>query len=303
MTFAEKISRFTQQHPALRRALWPAVLLRRQLRRNKKKPGAEGVTARLASMLAEDPVLNVAEFEGKFALSARGHLFRRLIEDGEYEPVLTRRCLELLDPQRDVIDVGANIGFHTVLLAKRIGARRVLAVEPTRNALARLRRNIALNGVDAKVSVFEGVVSDALGSLEIKTIAGLEEYSSLGVMEHPSIVGAGYVTEEVEARTLDQLVDEHGLDCGFLKVDVEGVEHKVFSGGRGLLTQSRPVVLSELSNGLLQKNGSSALEIVQLFEALDYVVTDPLRPGEKPGFRDFGDILCVPRERGGADAR
>jgi len=251
---------------------------------------------RLAELLAEDPVVKVAEFEGTFALSPRGALFRFVAEQGDYEPVLARKCVELLDPHRDAVDVGANIGFYAVLFAKRLDGRRVLAVEPTRNALARLRRNIALNAVESKTIVFEGVASNQSGWLEIKTVSGLEEFSSLGAMDHPSIAGAAFVTERVEARTLDELVADHGLDCGFVKVDVEGVEHTVFEGGRRTLAQQRPVVLSELSDYLLRKNGSSSLEVVRFFEALDYVVVDPLRPGEKPGRRQFGDILCLPRE-------
>lgn len=300
-SFFTQLTASLADRPALRRALWPALVLRRRWRTS-KDAGVGEVLDRLADMLAEDPVLDVAEFEGRFAVSAKGHLFRRVVESGEYEPVLTRRCLELLDRQRDVIDVGANIGFHTVLFAKHLDHRRLLAIEPTRNALRRLRRNIALNGVESVVTVFEGVASRAPGWCDIKTVAGLEEYSSLGVMEHPSIAGVPFVTEKVEARTLDQLALEHGLDCGFVKVDVEGAERDVFEGGRHVFTRHRPVVVSELSDALLRKNGSSAVEIIRFFEALDYVVTDPLIPGGGAGLREFGDIICVPKEHARAHA-
>jgi FkbM family methyltransferase len=294
MLFRE-VSDLTHRHPALRRALWPAILLRRRWLKQMNS-GVDRVFDRLAELLAEDPVLEVAEFEGTFALSPQGAVFRRVAEQGEWEPVLTRKCIELLDPQRDAVDIGANIGFFTVLFAKRLDRRRVLAVEPTRNALARLRRNLALNAVESNTIVFEGVASNQSGWLEIKTIGGFEEYSSLGAMDHPSIAGVAFVTERVEARTLDQLVAVHELDCGFVKADVEGVEHTVFEGGRRTLAQQRPVVLSELSDYLLRKNGSSSLEVVRFFEDLDYVVVDPQNPGEKPGRREFGDILCLPRE-------
>jgi Methyltransferase FkbM domain len=115
-------------------------------------------------------------------------------------------------------------------------------------------------------------------------------------MDHPSIAGTAFVTERVEVRALDQLVADHGFYCGFIKVDVEGVEHNVFESGRRTLAEQRPVVLSELSDYLLRRNGSSALEIVHFFEALDYIVIDPLHPTVEPGFREFGDILCLPRE-------
>ncbi|MGH9198521.1 MAG: FkbM family methyltransferase, partial [Acidimicrobiia bacterium] len=155
--------------------------------------------------------------------------------------------------------------------------------------------------VESKIRVFEGVASNLAGWLEIKTVDGLEEFSSLGAMDHPSIAGTRFVTERVEARTLDELVTDHGLDPGLVKVDVEGVEHMVFEGGRGMFVKHRPVVVSELSDYLLRRNGSSALEVVSFFEGLDYAVVDPLHPSIKPGFREFGDIVCVPRENGCAN--
>jgi FkbM family methyltransferase len=290
----EHLANLAHRYPALRRAINPAIALRRRWLQ-RKAPSANLALDRLIQLLAEDPVLEVVEFEGRFALDSRSRLFRRIVESGEYEPILTRRCLEMLDPQRDVVDVGANVGFHTVLLARHLEHGRLLAVEPTRNALRRLRRNITLNAVESKVVVFEGVASNVPGWIEIKTVAGLEEFSSLGAMDHPAIAGAQFVTERVEARTLDQLVAEHGLDPGFIKVDVEGVEHLVFAGGQRTLAEHRPIVVSELSDYLLRKNGSSALDVVRSFEALNYSVVDPLHPDERPGLREFGDIVCVPR--------
>ena len=93
-------------------------------------------------------------------------------------------------------------GFHTIMLAKRLNGGRVLAVEPTRNALARLRRNIALNNTGGNTLVFEGAVSNSVGMNEINTIDGREEYSSLGAMTHPQITGAAIVKECIETRTL-----------------------------------------------------------------------------------------------------
>src|SRR3546814_7653834 len=52
-----------------------------------------------------------------------------------------------LDPSRDVIDIGANIGFFSVLAGRRLSTGRVLSVEPTDAAFARLSRNVQLNGV------------------------------------------------------------------------------------------------------------------------------------------------------------
>jgi len=260
----------------------------------------EVMLERLSKLLYEDPVVSVAEFDGQFSLAAGGHLFRRILRDGHYEPALTARCRELLDRNRDVVDVGANVGFHTVMFSKAVAGRgrRVLAVEPMPAALGRLRKNIERNGVTPNVVVFEGVVSNAEGTVTIFSVPGLEEYSSLGAMAHPSIAGMPLEARQVTARTLDQVVDEHGLDCGFLKIDVEGVEHLVLEGGQRTLSQHRPVILAELSDPLLRKNGSSAKAIVTMLQSFGYEVTDPVYPHVPAGTRDFGDIICVPRLKG-----
>lgn len=291
----DEIIRLSNRYKALGAAMQPLRTLRRKWHQRSER-ASRLLFSRLEKVLVEDPVVAVAEFQGTFSMAVRSHLFRRVVQAGEYEPILTARCRDLIDPERDAMDIGANIGFHTVFFAKHINQRRVVAVEPTRNALLRLRRNIVQNHVGPKVIIFEGVASNMPGFLDIKTIDGLEEYSTFGALVHPAIVGSRFVTERVEARTLDQLASEHQLDCGFIKVDTEGVEHLVFEGARELLASHRPVVVSELSDVLLRRNGSSALEVVRLFESFDYVVSDPLHPGEQSGFRPFGDIICLPKE-------
>ena len=107
--------------------------------------------------------------------------------------------------------------------------------------------------------------------------------------------GAAFNIETVTASTVDQLVAEYALNPGFIKVDVEGLEHLVFSGASDVLARCRPVILAELTDPLLKSNGSSAKEVVDMIAAHNYQITDPLRPSVVPGTREFGDILCVPR--------
>jgi FkbM family methyltransferase len=288
-----QLSSIAQRIPFVRRAAQPLIAMKQRIER----PGQRRLTTildRLARMSREDPVLSVEEFYGVFAMDCRSRLFRRVIEQGEYEPILTRLCIEHLDPSRDAIDVGANIGFHTILFAKHLTTGRVLAVEPTRNALRRLKRNICINEVEKRVKVFEGAASASREILSMNVIEGLEEFSSIGAMEHPAVRGLTSTLTTVEARTVDDLVEENGLNPSFIKIDAEGSEHLVLAGCTQTLKQFRPVVVAELSNFLLSKNGSSARDVIEKLISLGYAVSDPLHPFEKPGKRDFGDILCLP---------
>jgi FkbM family methyltransferase len=279
----------------LRGLLYPAVMTKRVLLHSKYTCQKE-IIDNLKELILGDPVIRVEEFKGVFEVDAYSDLFFRIIADKNYEPKLANLCLKYLNPNRDVLDVGANVGFYTVMFAKMVARKKVLSIEPTVNALKHLRKNIELNGVKNKVEIFEGVASNKNDVVQIKTVKGKEEYSSLGVMEHPSISGEKWIFEEVMSMTIDKLIEEKNLDPGFLKIDVEGAEHLVLEGARKLLMDQRPVILSELSDFLLRKNGSSAKAVTTLIAEYDYDIFDPCTPSGSFKIKDFGNILCFPRE-------
>lgn len=256
---------------------------------------AESVLDNLSNCVAEDICLDVPEFGGQFYVNPKSALFRRIARDGYYEPELTSLCNQHITPETDVLDIGANIGFHSVLFAGLVGSGRVLAVEPTSSALGRLTRNLARNNATDKVTVHHGAVSDAAGSVEIKVIPGREEFSTLGEMSHQAVAGEQWSVEKVECDTLDALVQRYELAPKFIKVDVEGFEHQVFSGGAHTLSTHRPIILAELSDVMLTKNGSSAAKVIEMLQSANYSVSNANRPSEAPGTSDYGEIICLPR--------
>jgi FkbM family methyltransferase len=291
----KSLRQLTHNSTIVKTLLYPAVAARRSLLTSRYSQQKK-VISNLGEMIIGDPVIRIDEFSGEFAVDSHSDLFSRIVIYKHYEPQLVKLCMRYFDATRDVIDVGANIGLYTVMFAKHLSRTKVLAIEPTRNAIRRLRRNIEMNGVGDNVEVFEGVASDRNGLVEIKTIRGKEEYSSLGEMNHPSIANEEWVLEAVQSATLDDLVEDKAFDPGFLKVDVEGVENLVFKGAENVLKDKRPIILSELSDFLLRKNGSSAEEVIDRIKAHEYDVVDPVNPSIQLRAKDFGDILCFPKE-------
>ena len=298
---SDSLRTLLRRHPALRTALAPALAARHWYSR-RKRAEHDVYHQRFIELLAEDPVLRVAQFEGEFAVGASSDLFRRLILHDSYENELVELAKSHLDRNRDAIDIGANIGFFSVLLAKQMApqGRRVLAVEPTPNALARLHANLARNGVADSVTVFEGVAADKPGTISMNVVVGKEEYSSIQNAKHPRITGEEgkqyrYETRDVEATTIDQLVESHGIDPGFMKIDVEGAEHIVLAGAQQTLARNRPVILAELNDRVLRENGSSAAEVIAMVAQHDYEIVDPLDPTRPIASQEYGDMLCIPR--------
>jgi FkbM family methyltransferase len=289
-----EVERFVRRHPMLRHLL----VLPRAARRSflsTQEARAKEVIDRFSSLVEEDVAVRIDEFSGIFNMSPRSDLFRRIIAHGSYEPTLSRLFLDSINPDLDVIDVGANIGFYTIAGAKKLKVGRILAAEPTQGAFARLKANVERNEVTGRVILFKGLISAKAGNEALNTIVGREEYSSTGPMTHPSIANVAYSIESVQAAKLDDLVSLHQLRPGLMKVDVEGAEAQVFAGASEMLARFRPTVLCEVSNQLLRAHGVEGRDIVQIFERLDYKVVDPHDPRAQPGMADFGDIFCIPR--------
>lgn len=287
--------RFTQQ-PAVRALLAPALATRRAALGWRHRARLRDLD-RLRSVLAADAVVRLDAFDGTFAVGTGSDLFERIALDGHYEPELAGVCRAHLDLGRDAIDVGANVGFYTVLMARALPDRRVLAIEPTPAALGRLKSNLERNGVSDRTVIFEGAAAAAAGRLPISVVDGREEYASLGALVHASVIGAANTTLDIAATTLDALVAEHELAPGFIKIDVEGAEMSVLQGAAETLRVHRPVVLAELTAPLLEAQGTSAEAVLGLFREAGYSVSDPLAPGVPPGRRRYGDVLAVPSER------
>lgn len=290
----ESIRVLTYKHPILRKFLYPAIVTRRFLLKIKHRYQEE-VYKNLLDILVEDPIIKADEFQGIFTLDPRSDLFKRLLIKKEYETILVNLVLKYIDKNRDAIDIGANIGFYTVLFAKSIYYnRRVLSIEPTKNAFRRLTKNVKLNDVEGKVILFEGCVSNYLGKTEIKIIEGKEEYSTIGSLSHQSIKNERYILQEVKVKTVDELVENYCIDPGFIKIDVEGMEHFVLEGSKEVLKTKRPVILSELSDFLLKKNNSSAKEVINILKSYNYKIIDAENPEIPPHRKEFTNIIAIP---------
>jgi FkbM family methyltransferase len=227
-------------------------------------------------------------------VGSHSDLFRIAASTGSYEPKLAEVCASQLSVDRDAIDIGANVGFYTVLFAQLLPNRRVLSIEPAERALARLQVNLELNGVRDRVVVFSGVASSRKGEARLHTVVGREEYSSLGSMTHPRICGSACAVVPVACETIDNLVHEHGLDPGFVKLDVEGMEHAVLDGMRDVLQNKRPTILLELLDPLLRRNGSSSRQVIDFLRSYGYDVSDPTDLTSDVGNWTCGELLCVP---------
>lgn len=190
-----------------------------------------------------------------------------------YEPETTPLFYELARESEVVFDVGAHVGFYSLLAAHANPSARVIAFEPLPAAAVRFRRNVEENGL-SNVELFECAVGDAPGRATLfhdadSSHEGIPTSSGLSAdfFELPYFVEHGVRPGgEVEVRTLDEVADSLGLGrVDLIKIDTETTEPAVLRGARRLLERDRPVLVFEVLPG-----HGTAPEIEGLLAPLGY---------------------------------
>ena len=172
---------------------------------------------------------------------------------GNFEPYKTDALLEALRCGDVVLDVGAHVGYYTVIAARAVGQEgRVAAFEPRPMTARFLRRNVELNSL-SNVRVYEAAVGEQAGTawFEGRTGTGTGHLAARGDIEVPVLV-------------LDELVESGELPPpSLIKIDVEGGELDVLNGAMRTLNAHRPVLLLATHGETLHRDCLAMLERLQ----------------------------------------
>jgi FkbM family methyltransferase len=188
------------------------------------------------------------------------YIGRALIAYGEFSELewtlLQRYCL----PGNVVIEVGANIGAHTVSIAQAVGpAGRVVAIEPQPLVFQALCANLALNCV-LNVDALNCGCAASARELAIPAIDYAKEGNFGGIALGSAGSGPSIM---IRCESLDTLLN--GLErCDFIKIDVEGMEHDVLAGATRVIERFKPVMYIE--NDRARKSKS----LIEQVHALGY---------------------------------
>jgi len=178
-----------------------------------------------------------------------------------------------------VYDVGANVGFYTLLAAHLVGrAGSVVAFEPAARNVGYLRRHLELNAL-TNVRVLEAAVGDRVGTGLFQTGPTFSE----GRLVEGDSLGPGQCYIKLVA--LDDLLADGGAPLPqMLKIDVEGAEYAVLRGAVNLLERGRPeIVLSTHTTAVRN-------ECVQLLTQLGYDIRPMLERANVES-----EIYCSPK--------
>lgn len=182
---------------------------------------------------------------------------------GAYELGELQLIRRVVQPGMIAVDVGANIGVHTLILAERVGSSGVVhSFEPSA-AFERLEENVRLNQFEARVRLNRCALGAKSGMLKLAHCTpGYEAFSSAGT----PLLGSDGRTFDISMDALDSYARKNGISSiDFLKVDVEGFEPQVFQGAGYLLSQRAiRYIMFEFNEACLLASSQDPLELIRM---------------------------------------
>ncbi len=219
----------------------------------------------LLSLVVPGPVLlNLGEFEIYVRLDDWA-VGARIAARRNYEPHVTKVIRSFLRPGAVVVDIGANIGYYTLLAAARTGdTGKVIAFEPSSSSCALVEKSARRNNFHNIIIHNKAVVSND-GHVRFGGKNGTNGSIKLDIV-------TGYSTL-VEAVALDTfLQNETRIDV--IKMDIEGAEGLALKGMRQLLQRHHPVIVTEFSpDALRDLSGVQPEDFLNDMRTLGYQVS------------------------------
>ena len=195
---------------------------------------------------------------------------------GSYEFEKQQLVVELVKPGKVFFDVGAHVGFYTLMASSLVGdGGKVIAFEPLPKNLNYLERHLALN-TSKNVTLIKAAVSNHSGKARFQEAPS----SSMGKLTEQGSL-------EVDLVCLDELYSKQLIPVpDYMKIDVEGAEADVLNGARHLLTTSHPLIFLATHGREIHD------ECLGLLKAMGYVCR-PL--GEATDIHDSDEIIATKR--------
>jgi len=191
-----------------------------------------------------------------------------LLED-EWDPLLSELVKNTLCAGSVFVDVGANVGYFSLLAAHSVGnLGKVLAIEPNPTVANQLRANVERSKL-SNVIVEQAACSDSHATETLY----IPDNNSLGKASLSKVNAGGIASVEVSSTTLDELISNHSLqNVTLVKIDVEGAELMVLRGMTETIKRLRPLIALELEPDLLAHLGTTRDEVIAFVSSFSYSV-------------------------------
>jgi FkbM family methyltransferase len=251
--------------------------------------------------LGDHTALVAARWGAKLLVDTRDTLLTPwLLLDGLWETTVTGWLQRTLQPGQVFVDVGANIGYFTLLAGTLVGSGgQVVAIEAHPLLADLLRRNVVMNGMHGYITTWHRAAWDETTNLAFHLRERYSANSSVGSLgtEQLSYLYDEESVVEVEAARLDDLLDSIPR-VDVIKVDVEGAELRAFHGlERTLRDNPAVIVMFEWSPAQIELVGDAPADLVDFLAGLGFtfrLIEDDLAPIERARLVDlaYGNVVA-----------
>jgi FkbM family methyltransferase len=199
--------------------------------------------------------------------------FANTYVQGYYEPSVVRYLRYSVQTGMVCLDIGANVGFYSLLLANKVGASgKVIAFEPTAKIFEILQQNITQNNL-------KNVAAEQLALYNYDGFIQFHEgppqfdvYNTIGQINHPDAMSQSFNANRIPCMRLDSYVASHKLNqIDLIKIDVEGAELFVLQGMEQMLAENpNLIILFEFTDHTTCGFDYSARDIINWLRAKGY---------------------------------
>lgn len=218
------------------------------------------------------PVRTIVDYDEGLKMHVDTHSFCEwyIFFYGAFRPRVSELLNRMLRPGDVAFDIGANIGMHSVIMANRVGPTgRVVSFEPDPHPHARLRANLALNGLD-----FVDTRRAALSNKSGKTTFYLHD-DSIGNYANASLhaenVGKSTRAVDVDLYSLDDFIAANPVPrLDVIKLLAQGEEWNVLQGALRTIERYRPSIFFLYEPSYWQRQGRNLMDAVKFFGGCDY---------------------------------
>lgn len=192
--------------------------------------------------------------------------FNGLYLFGQFEPEEIKLIKKIIRPGDTFVDVGANIGYHTVIAAKTVGPKgQVHAIEPFSSNVNLIKKNIIANNL-SNVQVHPIVTGHQNKTVMLNAYSDYA-YNSLYKLDRQTF----YNQIKVPMKKIDTLVENlHIKNIKLIKIDVEGAELRVLQGARETLVSQKPDIICEIEDSNLTTQRHTVKSVIKYIYSLGY---------------------------------
>lgn len=213
-------------------------------------------------------------FGAKIAVALPDLIQARIYFFGFWEPNLTHFIRSSLRPGDSFVDVGANVGYFSLLASSIVGARgKVFSVEASPSIYRKLEQNIALNKC-GNIQSFNVAASDVEGMLSIY-LGNADNLGATTTVASVADKGAQVLEAVIPARPLPEIIGvDNLLRARLIKIDVEGAESSVIRGIGALLGQFSDETEWVMEVAPQRGDGSETAELLASFKQAGYTLLE-----------------------------